>query len=125
QFVAGKMAAGEIPVPSHIQLAGFAEVTPAQEFLLNVMRQKDAKIENFPGPELRDSGSAIRIGFVDASDEIRTAARWARKNLESAAPSENAEPSIGIVVPELSKYRSVIERLFAEELHPNGRLSPD
>ena len=79
----------------------------------------------FRQPDRGSRQSAVRVGFVDSHQEIRAAAQWARKLLESSRHSGGSEPVIGIVVPELSKHRSSIERLFSEEFHPGGRLSPD
>ena len=120
EFIAARVASGEIPVPEHIQFAGFAEFTPAQNVFLEALRLKGTHVEVCAAPIRNENGSAVRVGFVDTPQEIRAAARWARMLLEAGAP-----PSIGIVVPDLSTYRSPIERLFAEELHPGGRLSPD
>jgi len=124
EFVATKIASGEIPVPPHTQLAGFTEFTPVHEHLFESMRRKNAIVEIVKAPDRGGRESAVRVKFGDSVQEIRAAARWARTRLELAAQSKGAEPTIGIVVPELSKHRSAIERLFAEELHP-GRTSPD
>jgi probable DNA repair protein len=125
EFVAARIASDEIPVPPQIQLAGFTEFTPVQERLFESLRRKNAIVEILPAPDRGGRQSAVRVGFIDSHREIRAAAQWARKLLELSTHSGRREPGIGIVVPELSKYRSPIERLFAEEFHPGGRLSPD
>jgi probable DNA repair protein len=125
EFIAARITSGEIAAPAHIQLAGFAEITPVQERLLESLRRKDTVVEILPAPDRGGRQSSVRVGLVDSDEEIRTAARWARNVLETAMRSGQLEPIIGVVVPELSKYRSVIERVFAEEFHPGGRLSPD
>jgi ATP-dependent helicase/nuclease subunit B len=125
EFIAARMTSGEIPVPPYVQLAGFAEFTPAQDRLIEAMRRKEANVEVCQAPASVGPSSTVRVAFPDTHQEIRAAARWARKLLEMAAHSGCRELSIGIVVPELSKLRSPIERLFAEELHAGGRLSPD
>jgi probable DNA repair protein len=125
EFIAARIASGEIPVPAQIQLAGFIEFTPAQERVCEAMRRKNTLVEILQAPDRGGRQTAVRVGFIDSHQEIRAAAQWARKLLESSTHSGSREPVIGIVVPELSKYRSAIERMFAEELHPGGRLSPD
>jgi probable DNA repair protein len=125
EFVAARIASGEIPVPPLIQLAGFIENTPAQERLFESMRGKNAVIETLQKPDHRGRQSAVRVGFLNSHQEIRAAAQWARKLLESSIHSGGREPVIGIVVPELTRYRSTIDRLFSEEFHPAGRLFPD
>ena len=124
-FVATKIANGEIPAPVHIQLSGFAEFTPVQETLFVALKQRGTTVEIDAAAVQSGNQTVFRVGFVGTLQEIRTAAHWSRKQIESAARSGAPEPSIGIVVPELSAYRSTIERLFAEELHPGGRLSSD
>jgi probable DNA repair protein len=121
-FVASKITSGEIPVPSHIQLAGFAQVTPAQEGLFESIRRSHALVEILKPPVREGLAKAVRVKFDDVLQEIQAAARWTRMWLEQEGRSGK---SIGIVVPELAKYRSMIERVFAEELHPAGRLSPE
>ncbi len=125
EFVSARIESDEIPVPPRIQLAGFTEFTPVQERLFQFMQRKNAIVEILQAPDRGGRKSAVRVGLVDSDDEIRVSARWARKLLEMAMRSGEPEPVIGVVVPELSKYRSTVERVFAEELHPGGRLSPD
>jgi ATP-dependent helicase/nuclease subunit B len=124
-FIASKIELGEVSAPPHVQLAGFAEFTPAQERLLNSLRRTGTVVEILPAPDRGGRQSAVRVGLVDSNQEIRAAARWVRKLLENSIRSGEGEPVIGIVVPELSKYRSTIERVFSEEFHPGTRLSPD
>jgi len=125
EFVAAGIASGEIEVPPHVQLAGFTEMTPVQERLFESMRRKNTVVDILQPPDRGGKQSAVRVGFINSHQEIRAAAQWARKLLESSKHLGGAEPSIGIVVPELSRYRSSIERLFSEEFHPGARLSPD
>jgi probable DNA repair protein len=122
EFVASMITSGEIPVPPRIQLAGFTQITPVQDRLFESMRRSNAIVEILNPPSLGGIANAARVKFDDMLHEIRAAARWARMRLEKEPRAVN---SIGIVVPELSKYRSSIERLFAEELHPGGRMSPE
>ena len=125
EFVAAKIASNEIPVPPHVQLAGFTETTPAQDRLFESMRSRSSVIEILQNPDRGGRQSSVRVGFVDFHQEIRAAAQWARKVLESSTHSGGRDAVIGIVVPELTRLRSSIERLFSEEFHPGGRLFPD
>jgi ATP-dependent helicase/nuclease subunit B len=124
-FVAAKVSAGEIPVPAEVRFAGFLEFTRAEDRLLQALKLGGAKIEIQKLSGLPPSGAAVRIGFPDAAQEIRTAAGWSRRQLELHHQPDGPGPSIGIVVPDLSLHRASIERLFAEELHPNCRISPE
>jgi probable DNA repair protein len=125
EFIAARIGSGEIPVPPLVQLAGFTEITPVQDRLFESMRQKNTIVEILQAPDRDGRQSAVRVGFIDSQQEIRAAALWSRKLLESATHSGGTEPAIAVVVPDISKFRSTIERLFAEEFHPGGRLAPD
>lgn len=122
EFVAGAIDDEKIPVPDRMVLAGFNEITPAQELVLGALRRKGCRIER---REIAGSAqrNAVRVGLLDGETEIRAAAQWARRLVEKTAGK--AEARIGIIVPDLSKDRSQIERIFADEFHPNGRLSPE
>ncbi|HLQ79178.1 MAG TPA: hypothetical protein VK210_17595, partial [Terriglobia bacterium] len=125
EFVASKIANGEIPAPTQIQLAGFAEFTPVQERLFATLRQRGTTVEIKAVPDCSGKQAVTHVGFVGTPQEIRAAAHWSRRQIESASQSGALEPSIGIVVPELLMHRSTIERIFAEELHPGGRLNSE
>ena len=48
-----------------------------------------------------------------------------RNMLESASDATASEFRIGVIVPDLGRCRSQIERIFAEAFHPRNRLRPD
>jgi ATP-dependent helicase/nuclease subunit B len=125
EFVSARIATGEIQVPPLIQLAGFIENNPVQQRLFESMRKKNAVVETLLNPDRGGRQSAVRVEFIDAQQEIRASAQWARKLLESSTHSGGGEPVIGIVVPELNRYRSSIERVFSAEFHPGASLFPD
>ena len=52
----------------------------------------------------------------DREDEIYRAAVWARARIEA-----NGSARVGIVVPELSEYRSVVMRIFSSVMEPDVR----
>ena len=95
---------GEIPVPPHVQLAGFAEFTPAQDRLFEAMRRKKQTlrfVRRRPrgGPSFCSAGcdSLILIRRSEPRpDGPASFSKWLHIPVA-------AEPSIGIVVPELSK----------------------
>ena len=89
------------------------------------LRHEGCQIETHEISETSASGDAVRIGLLDTEAEIRVAAQWARRLIEDAAKDGEPERPIGIIVPDLSQYRSQIERIFGEEFHPNGQLSPE
>ena len=110
-FVAELILSREIaPRPAPYR-AGFDQLTPQQaEFFEITGAWREVEMDSFaPEPQ--------RWKFCDESEEIQTAASWARLQLE-----QDPEAQIGIIVPNLSNLRSKVERLFRETLHPGGEL---
>ncbi len=105
-----------LPLPSRIVLAGFDEINPQQNDFLEACRRSGTDVRFAePAPAVAAS-QAVRAVFGERSEEIAAAARWARALLESGAES------IGIVVPDLDRQRSKVERAFAQVFDP-GSLS--
>jgi len=98
---------GEVPKPELLFVAGFDELTQQQsEFL--------AALGNWRKVENRDfDGEPARWKLSGGTAEIRAAAVWARQCLE-----ENQAAQIGIIVPDLERSRSKVERIFREVLEP-------
>jgi probable DNA repair protein len=53
----------------------------------------------------------------DAADEVRQAARWARRLIEAG------EERIGVIALDLAAYQSLLERIFREEIDPQSPLN--
>lgn len=100
------IARGEIQVPAALHVAGFDEVTPQQRDLFHTLGDRRAI-------EIRyDSPSIDRRKLRDVSEEIRSAARWARSLLGSEPATQ-----IGIIVaPDLTRVRAQFERILREVL---------
>jgi ATP-dependent helicase/nuclease subunit B len=112
-FVRQKIAAGEAPKPSEVYIAGFDEMTPQQAEFLEALGEWHAieTPDHSPAPERRK--------LLDVSEEIRSAAARARSLLES-----NPKAQIGvIVVPDLTRWRSTVERIFRQTLDGAVHLS--
>lgn len=121
--VADLIDCGAAPVPGEVEFAGFPELSPVQQQLIDILERRGVKVrERFHTGE---AGNAMRVGFADASREIRTAAEWARHCLESNPDARDPSYRIGIVVPGLSQQRDEIERVFGEVMHPRNRLRPE
>jgi ATP-dependent helicase/nuclease subunit B len=98
---------GELPKPKLLFVAGFDELTPQQsEFLTALGNWRKVEIREF-------DGEPARWKLSDSTAEIRAAAVWARQRLE-----ENQAAQIGIIVPDLERSRSKVERIFREILDP-------
>lgn len=108
-----KIASGELLAPKEVYVVGFDEMTPQQVEFLGALGE-------WRGMESGGAPSAIeRRTLLDSSDEIRGAAAWARRMLES-----NPKAQIGvIVVPDLTRSRGRIERIFRQTLGGAAHLS--
>jgi probable DNA repair protein len=105
-----------LPLPSRIVLAGFDELNPQQNDFLEACRRTGTDVRMAePAPAVA-APQAVRAAFGERSEEIAAAARWARALLESGAES------IGVVVPDLDRQRSKVQRAFAQVFDP-GALS--
>jgi probable DNA repair protein len=112
-FLREKIAAGELTTPREVHVAGFDEVTPQQAEFFDALGDWHAI-------DPHASEAAVeRRRLRDSSDEIRAAAAWARGLLES-----NPKAQIGvIVVPDLTRSRSTVERIFRRALGEASHLS--
>jgi ATP-dependent helicase/nuclease subunit B len=106
-FLRQRITSGELYV------AGFDEMTPQQVEFLDALAEWRAI-------EQSDAGAAIeRRKQRDSSDEIRSAAAWARRLLES-----DPRVQIGvIVVPDLTRARTTVDRIFRPALGHAFHLS--
>jgi ATP-dependent helicase/nuclease subunit B len=112
-FLRDRMASGEVSPPGVVFIAGFDELTPQQTQLFEALgeRQRVETPSYFEAPERRK--------LRDASQEIRSAAAWARRLLEKDPTTQ-----IGIVVaPDLTRLRPRVDRIFREVLEGAFHLS--
>ena len=109
-FLRQNITGGELPRPQAVHVAGFDDMTPQQAEFLDALGEWRAL-------ELHDCGRTVeRRALRDSSDEIRSAAAWTRQLLES-----NPKAQIGvIVVPDLTRSRSAVERIFRQALEPGA-----
>lgn len=123
--LAARLSAIKSVLPKEVSLAGFNELTPSVTLLLD--RLKACGVANrfwprepdFPGNTAAglsglENRHTIRR-YADEKEEVVGAARWAR---EQVRPGMRA----AFIVPELEKYRALIEREFARELNPASVL---
>ena len=108
--------------PKTLVLFGFDMLTPQARDLVEALKTAGTSILVVDSPPRQSQ--ARRVACVDAKDEIVSAARWARGRLEAPRASGAAAPRIGIVVPDLSRDRSRVERILADVLHPDHAISP-
>ena len=114
-FVRQKILAGELPGPQRgVYVAGFDAMTPQQvEFLDALGDWQSLQAAGHPA-------NLDRRKLRDSSDEIGSAAAWARNLLKS-----DPKAQVGvIVVPDLTSSHSAVERIFRDTLEPGGGV-PD
>ena len=121
--VADFVEQGAAPVSGEVEFAGFLELSPVQQRLIEALRGRGVKVRESAHTD--EAGDAVCVGFADADREIRAAAEWARHCLESDPDARDPAYRVGIVVPDLDQQRDEIERVFGEMLHPRNRLRPD
>ncbi|HEX8874722.1 MAG TPA: PD-(D/E)XK nuclease family protein [Nitrosospira sp.] len=113
----GSSGNAESRKPQRLVCYGFDIVTPQQAALLTRLQGTGYEVVMAqPRPRVapRDPG-VCRVACDDGGHEIRRAAAWARARLET-----NGSARIGIVVPEFSKYRNQIIRIFDSVMDPGN-----
>ena len=125
--VKNSMQEGEIPIPHSLRVMGFEEQSPQLKIFLDFLRQKGTHIDfqsPVPAPQtltekLDDGNSSITVSKYEyRQDEAAACARWVRAIFQ---PGKR----IGIVVPELEKYLTLLKRELASELVPEFIFSLD
>jgi probable DNA repair protein len=112
-FLLDKIAAGQIPRPALVYVAGFDEMTPQQTEFLGALG--DWRAVEMPDYSVAPGRRKLR----DSLEEMRSATAWARRLLETDPGTQ-----IGIIVaPDLTRARTKVERILVEALHPGGEPS--
>jgi probable DNA repair protein len=109
--------AGSLSLPAYLIAFGFDALTPQQDALLNALRSRGVTAEVQTGSGEEAPAEVLR--HAGPADEMRAAAAWARSRL-----SANPRARVGIVVPELTRLRPAITRIFDEVLLPDVLLHP-
>jgi ATP-dependent helicase/nuclease subunit B len=111
------LLAGQAVVPRSLVAFGFDTLSPQHEAVLEALRSRDVQVE-----VLGQSGNespAVVVSHPAALEEIRAAAQWAR-----SCVATDLQARVGVVVPELSRVRTTIARIFDEVLQPDTSLHP-
>jgi len=113
---------GDLPCPKDIELAGFDEIYPQLREWLDFLKGKKVAIKYYPeNPDdppanleeiAKDKKIEIRK-YLDRRQEVVQCARWIRS-------VHSPDETIGVVVPQLESYRSLIKREFTAELSPGS-----
>ena len=126
--VRNSMQEGEILIPHSLRIRGFEEQSPQLKYFLNFLREKGTRVDFLspvPSPEilaqrmekLNDKNVNVEE-YENRQGEAEACACWVRSIFQ---PGKR----IGIVVPELGKYRTLLKRELAAELVPETIFSLD
>jgi probable DNA repair protein len=104
-----------------------AEATPAQCSFLNALAAAGVQVAYAEQADLEqtdesdDAGTApVRYEMDGIADELRTAAQWARRQLESSP-----EARIGVILFDLDRKLPQVQNAFCSVLHPEYLLGHD
>ncbi|MDH3974007.1 MAG: PD-(D/E)XK nuclease family protein [Deltaproteobacteria bacterium] len=118
----------KVELPPKIIIAGYDEVSPLLSQLLSALKKNGCQVSFWPAtgkknikplekpdtPDIIDTIEDISLyRLSDESDEARAAARWIRKRYRQGL-------KIGVLVPDLGRYRDKIIAAFNEELAPSS-----
>ena len=122
--VRNSMQEGRIPFPPSLRVMGFEEQSPQLKYFLNFLREKGTHVDFLsPVPDSETQRmerlNNVNVGeYENPQGEAQACARWVRSIFH---PGKR----IGIVVPELEKYRTLLKRELAAELVPETIFSLD
>ena len=114
-LISAALKDSRLPLPPQVLLVGFDQLPPGLLALQACLRQLGCGCEqlSFTGKRAEE---VIRFPAQDRDTEIETAARWAAALLQQGATA------IGIVVPDLHRQRTRIERLFRDQIDPRAAV---
>lgn len=116
-LVAAAIRAGEMEDlrPADLVVLGFEQESPELTAVLDAMRERGTTVHVEPGGPQRDPVAAQVWRAASPSDEVRRVAAIIRERL-LAQP----ELRIAVLAPDISAYGQRLERVFEEELDPQG-----
>lgn len=104
--------------PETLVLAGFDAFTPQQQRLLHALQKAGCLVYRLELPN-QDGGTPQLFRAQDARHETASAAAWARQAVE-----RNTDTRVGIIVPDLSRRKDELVRIFETVLNPEQCLGP-
>ncbi len=113
--LAKALATAQASLPGTLWLAGFDELTPIVENLIQVLENRGVTVHRWQQPAC-PSVKAGRVDYADVEEELRHCAGWVRRLLEQG------QKRVGIVVFDMSFYQRSLQRIFREELTPAALL---
>ncbi|HLW74756.1 MAG TPA: hypothetical protein VKT74_06775, partial [Gammaproteobacteria bacterium] len=118
-WIATQARSSALPLPKRIVFAGFDELTPQQQELIESLRTGGCDVRVLE-MEATDTPSAVWRLEDDAEAEMRAAAAWARAILDG-----DPAASVGIVARDLADCRGVLARALDDALCPGAAAGRD
>ena len=109
--------AGSMALPGCLVVFGFDTLSPQQDALLQALGSRGVRVE--VRASSRDEAPGVVLRHPGPSEEIRGAAAWARSYIAA-----HPKARVGVVVPELTRLRPAITRIFDEVLLPDAGTDP-
>jgi probable DNA repair protein len=94
-----------------------ADTTPAQRNFLDVLATMGVQVSDAPDYTAALDAAPVRHEFDGIADELRTAAQWARQQVEASPESR-----IGVILFDLARKVPQVENTFRSVLHPEHLL---
>ena len=121
-----------VSLPDKIIIAGFDEITPGAESFLATIQEQGCRVDFWPDEPVMSrflrrgsiqtsfeisavKGPISNRAYADEKEEVTQVARWIRKIIKPGL-------RIGIIVPEMNRYRKIIRQEFTAELEPGSVL---
>ena len=117
EFILLQLRQKQVSIPHNVLFIGFDDIPPQLFAFRHELARRygcDARFVDVLGKPGRQSLLPCR----DRQAEVRAAAIWARDLLAAG------ETNVGIVVPDLPRYQSLIKRIFPSEVDPQSRMNP-
>lgn len=121
--VKSSMEAGTIFIPPYIRILGFEEQNPQLKNFIEFLEEKGSQVDFLSAVPTEESIQQMQKmpcvrEYENKQGEAEACARWIRSIFK---PGKR----IGIVVPELEKYISLLKRELSAELVPDSIFKPD
>lgn len=110
---------GKKKVQPHIVTVGFDSIPPLYQALLNTAANKVSQHTVDNDDAAQHPTATKRVRFYDEQQELIAAAAWAKEKQR-----KNPSHRVGIIIPDLTRTRGQVERIFRQELEPDYQL-PD
>jgi probable DNA repair protein len=105
------LASGTVETPARLVLTGFDRMTPAQQRLIDALREQDVPVDMAEATRVAPAEETLLVKALDRRDEIETCALWVRNELSKSR-------RIAVVVPDVAGMRPEITRIFHQVLAP-------